>query len=144
MNFIKLYFAKSGILLAVLALLPMMSACGDEGPTGTSTASSSSHNAGRDCRECHSLAYAGTITASQSSSSGVTGVRITITEASGAVITMVSDRSGNFYNPSGSPSGGYTAVVEGNTIQMSQLPTHGGCNAGGCHDDKSNPGIFVD
>ncbi|MDH5637262.1 MAG: hypothetical protein OEZ04_02105 [Nitrospinota bacterium] len=144
MNFRKLFSTKTRIVISVLAIFPMLAACGDEGPTATSTASSSSHNAGSDCRECHNLAYAGTITASLSSSSGVSGVTITVTEASGAVITMVSDRLGNFYNPSGSPSGGYTAVVEGNTTQMVQSPTHGGCSAGGCHDGGNNPKIYVD
>ncbi|MDH5478979.1 MAG: hypothetical protein OEY50_11660 [Nitrospinota bacterium] len=143
MNVLKLSFAKSRFLILALAAFPMLAACGDEGPTGTSTASSSSHNPGTDCRGCHDLAYAGTVIQSLSSSSGVSGVTVTVTEASGAIVTMVSDRSGNFYASSGSPTGGYTVNISGSNTQMVGQPTNGGCNTGGCHDGRANPQIYL-
>jgi len=138
------YFKRIKVLIAALAIFPALAACGPTGPTGVSSTSSMSHNSGADCRSCHNLAYAGTIVSSKSGSAVVSGVKVTVSQSDGTVITMVSDQTGNFYSYSGSPEGGYSARVEGNRTQMVQHPTHGGCNATGCHDGRSASRIYVD
>ncbi len=120
-----------------------LAACENEGPGGTSGEGGSTHNSGRNCIECHgNLKYAGTIYTDASGSSVQAGAKVTVTETDGASYSMTSDQTGNFYTESGNPANGYTVAVEGNTVQMVQNATNGGCSVGGCHDGSATPRVY--
>lgn len=129
------------VLAGVLALATV--ACENEGPRGTSGEGGSTHNSGRNCIECHgNLRYAGTIYTDASATSVLAGAKVTVTQTDGSTYTMTSDQTGNFYTSSGNPANGYTVSVEGNTVQMAQNATNGGCSSGGCHDGSATPRVY--
>jgi hypothetical protein len=61
---------------------------GRKGPT---------HNPGSPCLLCHDFTLAGTIYLHASDTSGVAGVRITMTDATGHLFGAVSNATGNFF-----------------------------------------------
>ncbi|HEX9190271.1 MAG TPA: hypothetical protein VGB87_24555 [Vicinamibacteria bacterium] len=129
-----------------VALAAAAAACGgtDGSPTGTapggggSSASASSHNAGRDCLECHrELRVAGTVYRADGSTYPGVAVRLT-TAAEGqgtVVLTLATDRSGNFYSSQAVSFGsGLFADVAGSGARraMPGPVASGACNS--CHD----------
>lgn len=131
--------ATAFLLLSAISL----SACGEElgGSLGESGTGKSSHNTGRNCKECHSATYAGSVY-QDGGARTAPGAVIVITESGGSVIEVVADASGNFYTQRGAPSGGYSATVQGNSMPMVTQPTSGACSAGGCHDGSSVPVVY--
>jgi hypothetical protein len=128
------------IMLAVA-----IGACGEEKKNLSESGSGkSSHNAGADCMYCHAGKYAGTVFLSATCCiTATTNPVVVIKEASGAVIEIVTDNSGNFYTQRGDPSGGYTATIKGNTIGMITKPTGGACSSKGCHDGAPTPLVYI-
>ena len=140
----RLYSALFLMAFSSLALI----ACGeffeDEGPEGTSNGSGSTHNTGQNCIGCHDgVEYAGTIYSDASGSSTVSGATIVVTQNNGDVITMVSDRSGNFWSNSGNADVGYSTTVTGNSVDMVASQSSGACSAGGCHDGSSTARVYT-
>jgi hypothetical protein len=126
------------------ALLLAVASCGggDGGtPTSPSNPAQASHNAGRNCLECHSLTAAGTVYRADGSTHPGAVVRITtLPDGGGDVLaTLTADGSGNFYtDQSLSLDEGLYADVTGKsgTRQSMQAPLTGGaCNS--CHDSRS-------
>ncbi len=126
-----------------VVLFLALAACGGGGspatPSAPGTPSTSSHNAGRDCLECHGFSVAGTIYRDDGAIPypGAT-VRLT-SEASGAgevLISLVTDRSGNFYTTQSVDwgRGPYADVTDSaGTLRPMETPLSGGaCNS--CHD----------
>ena len=130
---------KSLIALVAIAMVGMLSACGDddEGTEGGGT-----HNAGRNCLDCHGWSYAGTVYTDATGATAAPNRAVDITEASGAVVSFLTDANGNFYG-NGNPGGGYSSTVRGITTPMVASQTNGGCNAGGCHDGVTQSRIFL-
>jgi hypothetical protein len=103
----------------------------------------SSHNSGQECLRCHATGQdpllrwtiAGTL---WSDAFGVTpkpGATVTVVDAKGVTVQMVTDVDGNFYTlqPVTFP---ISATASGcpSTRSMVQKVSSGGCNAVGCHD----------
>lgn len=97
-------------------------------------------NTGQACVSCHgsgqspAMTVAGTVYASATGGSGVSGATVTVTGSDGKKVTMVTGRSGNFYSNS--------SISFPATVQVSKCPdtqtmpttiTKGDCNMGGCH-----------
>lgn len=97
------------------------------------------HNAGQACIACHAgnggpdFTLAGTIS--------VPGATITVTDADGVILDVVSQNNGNFYTS--------TALTFPVTVSASKCPdtvpmlgsvAQGDCNAGGCHANGSATG----
>jgi hypothetical protein len=129
-------------ILVFPVLLLVLGACNDGGSPATPSApgapSTSSHNAGRDCLQCHGFSVAGTVYRDDGATPypGAT-VRLT-SEASGAgevLMSLTTDRSGSFYtNEPVSWGGGLYADVRGSggTLRpMEAAVTGGACNS--CH-----------
>ena len=123
-------------------LLLVLAACGGGGspstPSAPSSPGTSSHNAGRDCLQCHGFSVAGTVYRDD----GVTPypgatVRLTSEPAGGGEVLMslVTDRSGNFHTGEAVDwsRGPHTDVTGGTgTLRAMQEPLRrGACNA--CH-----------
>jgi hypothetical protein len=125
--------------LLSLALLLALGACGGGNPgtpTNPSAPSRSSHNAGRDCLQCHGFTLAGTVYRGDGSIYPGAVVRLTSQPAgSGDVLaTLTTDASGNFYTDEPvSWGGGLYADVQGSGARqpMTQPLTGGACNS--CH-----------
>ena len=126
-------------ILAVPALLLTLAACGGDGgtPTAPSNPTLSSHNAGRDCLQCHGFSVAGTVYRDDGSAYPGAVVRLT-TEAGGAgdvVASLTADGAGNFYTSQAVSwgSGLYTDVsgASGTVRPMDAPITGGACNS--CH-----------
>jgi len=130
------------VLLAAFSIMAL-TACGEEegGSLGESGAGKASHNAGRNCKECHGAQYSGTVYASLNGPVLPNGV-IVITQNDGQTLEITADNSGNFYTRRGNPGVGYLATVQGNTLNMASMPTDGGCSKGGCHDGSSYAGVY--
>ena len=97
------------------------------------------HNPGQDCQQgCHNHGFtlSGTLFASSTSTTPVSGASITVKDANGVTFDMVTQADGNFYTAN--------AVTFPVTVVASMCPsTHamagsitagnGGCNKSGCH-----------
>jgi len=134
---------KGILIIMAMAALPLLASCGQTGPVGVSSASSTSHNPGADCTACHAVAYAGTVYAAAGSLVPVMGAQVTVTEASGTIINMFTDRAGNFWSQGGSPSAGYTTTLAGSLLQMIRPATTGACSMGGCHDGTAVQRVYL-
>jgi hypothetical protein len=106
---------------------------------------------GRDCRACHGgggggggegdgeeggppWTFAGTVFPALTSdgSSGVRGVRVHATDATGRTVTVVSNEAGNFYIRDGLTFPLHVALErDGRISTMEEAVSYGGCN--GCH-----------
>lgn len=121
------------------ALLLALTACGggSDGPTGPSGPASASHNAGRDCLQCHSLTMAGTVY--RDDGSPYPGAVVRVTTGPGGtgdvLVRLTTDASGNFFTDRAvSWDGGLHADVSGasGTVRPMLAPVTGGaCNS--CH-----------
>ncbi|MES0489465.1 MAG: hypothetical protein ABUK01_05690 [Leptospirales bacterium] len=107
-----------------------------------SSANSSSHNAGENCRSCHSsgsklLTLAGTVytTASSGTKAGGQGLTVKIKKNSKTLFTLDVDKSGNFYTDRDVNFSVQASVSNGNA--MSANISKGGCNKSGCHTSGS-------
>jgi hypothetical protein len=126
--------------LLPLALLLGLGACGGGDNPGTPSAPSapsrSSHNAGRDCLQCHGFSLAGTVYRSDGSVYPGAVVRLTTRPGAGddVLVSLTADGSGNFYSnePVGWGDGLY-ADVQGSGARrpMTGPLTMGACNS--CH-----------
>ena len=136
----------SPVALALL-VLALATACGSStpsspsSPSGPSTPTRGSHNAGRDCLECHNFTVAGTVY--QASGAPATGVTVRVTSGPGGagslLLTLTSDGSGNFYTTDrvNFGSGVYTdAKGTGELRSMQAAITSGRCNS--CHTSGSH------
>ncbi|MBI5816485.1 MAG: hypothetical protein HZB29_12840 [Nitrospinae bacterium] len=137
---------KTGWIAGMLVIIAAFSlyACGEElegGSIGESGSGKYTHNTGQNCMGCHSATYAGTVYSSISGSPSPNAV-VVITQNDGATLNITADNSGNFYTQSGSPSGGYSATVQGNTTGMATNPSTGACSTGGCHDNVTNAVVY--
>jgi hypothetical protein len=121
------------------ALLLTLAACGGDGgtPTAPSNPAVSSHNAGRDCLQCHGFSLAGTVYRDDGSAYSGAVVRLT-TQPDGVgdvVLTLTADGAGNFYTGQAVSWGGglYTDVsgTSGTVRSMEASITGGACNS--CH-----------
>jgi len=127
-------------LLRILApvLLLALGACSDSGdtPSGPSEPARSSHNAGRDCLQCHSFSLAGTVYRDDGSVYPGAVVRLTTRPGGGpdVLVNVTTDASGNFYtNTPVSWGDGLSADVQGTgALRAMEAPVTGGaCNS--CH-----------
>ena len=140
----RLFLATFLVAFSSLVLMSCGEIFEDEGPEGTSNGGGSTHNSGRDCTSCHDdVEYAGTIYSDASGSSRVSGATIVVTQNNGDVITMISDRSGNFWSNSGNAGVGYSVAIPGNSVDMVVKPTSGACSSGGCHDGSSTARVYA-
>jgi hypothetical protein len=120
----------------------------DGGTTGSActpvqATTMSSHNKGQDCLSCHATGQdpllrwtlAGTVWQDSFGTTPRTGATVTVVDARGLSLKLVTDVEGNFYtaqavnfpitiNASACPS----------TRAMVGKPTQGSCNSSGCHD----------
>ena len=127
-------------LLRILApvLLLALGACSDSGdtPSGPSEPARSSHNAGRDCLQCHSFSLAGTVYRDDGSVYPGAVVRLTTRPGGGpdVLVNVTTDASGNFYpNTPVSWGEGLYADAQGTGASRSMVAplTIGACNS--CH-----------
>ncbi|MGK7346569.1 MAG: hypothetical protein ACNS63_12260 [Candidatus Nitrospinota bacterium M3_3B_026] len=132
--------AAGGFLTLLLGA--SLLACGEEEGPNVSSAGKSSHNAGRDCIECHNLKYAGTVYTDATASAAAAGEVIVINQDNGMTLEITADASGNFYTTEGDPSVGYTATVKGNSTGMVAKQTNGACSSSGCHDGAATPRVY--
>jgi len=112
--------------LALAACLGLaLSACGgDDGATGPTM------RPGEDCLNCHSgFTAAGTFFTSTSSSAGVSGVVLTLTDGSHTV-QVTTNSVGNFYT-SQAINFPNTATVSGGPVHAHSSGQSGHCNS--CH-----------
>ena len=125
--------------LAAPALLVALAACGggSDTPTTPSSPGTSSHNAGRDCLQCHNFSVAGTVYRADGSAHPGAVVRLT-TGAQGAgdvVASLTTDGAGNFYTSQAVSWGDglYTDVsgAGGTRVPMQASISGGACNS--CH-----------
>jgi hypothetical protein len=121
------------------ALLLALVACGDNGdnPGAPSDPSRASHNAGRDCLECHSFSLAGTVYRDDGSTYPGAVVRVTRQSAGtgDVLVSLTTDASGNFYTnePVSWGDGLYTDVRGTGALRpMEASVSSGACNS--CHD----------
>jgi len=119
------------------ALLLALAACGgSDTPTAPSEPARSSHNAGRNCMDCHSFSVAGTAYRDDGSISPGAVVRITSQPAGAGdvLLNVTADASGNFYSsqPVSWGDGLYTdARGSGTPRAMQASISSGACNS--CH-----------
>jgi hypothetical protein len=133
-------------ILAATAAAMVAAACGGgsagspSSPSGSGGGASlgSSHNAGRNCLQCHnSFRLAGTAwNASGTAGAARASVRVTSApDGGGSVLaTLTSDATGNFYTSQSVALGGvYVDVTgaSGTRRSMKAALTNGGCNS--CH-----------
>jgi hypothetical protein len=93
---------------------------------------------GEDCRSCHGFSAAGTVfpAPDAAASGGLAGATVTVSDAAGRQVSLVSNSAGNFYT-----SASLTAPLSvqitsgGKTAKMQQAVGSGGCAT--CH---SSPG----
>jgi hypothetical protein len=110
---------------------------------GESTASGSSHNAGKNCLNCHQFTAAGSVY-NKALSSGLPGAIVKLTSqanGSGTVLgTFTVNKSGSFYTSSSINfgTGIYVSVTgsSGSTKHMSSAITTGACNS--CHGSSTS------
>ncbi len=96
------------------------------------------HNAGQDCLNCHNGATAPVFTLGgtlyDSAGSALAGGTITVVDASGASVDVVSQLNGNFYT---SQAFTFPVTVTASacptTLPMTSKVSAGGCATGGCH-----------
>jgi hypothetical protein len=148
----------NGRRIPVLTLVSILSVaaglwvgCGSSSPSGPSNGSAGggSHNAGRNCLQCHnggSEAPTWTLAGTVYRSDGVTAnpaatVRLTRGPdgTGGVVLTLTTDGSGNFYTASSVDFGaGLFPEVSGSDGVRVSMPTtvpNGACNS--CHDSSN-------
>ncbi|TMQ02269.1 MAG: hypothetical protein E6J91_52845 [Deltaproteobacteria bacterium] len=100
---------------------------------------SGNHHPGEDCQgSCHNHGFTlgGTIFASANSTAPLVGATITVVDATGRTIDLVSQRNGNFYTSQTiSFPVSVTASQCPNVAPMATrvTATMDGCNKGGCH-----------
>jgi hypothetical protein len=106
----------------------------------TAGLSSGHHNAGQNCMDsCHNHGFtvAGTLYAGANSNTAVVGATITVKDANGQTVDVVTQQNGNFYTS--------TQVAFPLTVMASSCPNAtkmtaqvaqggGGCNQSGCHN----------
>ena len=143
-------------LFTLLSILSLAAAglwvgCGSSSPTGPSNGSgvSGSHNAGRDCLQCHRSgggAPTWTLAGTVYRNDGVTsypGATVRLTTGPNAtgdvVLTLTTDGSGNFYTSSSVDLGAglYPDVsgTDGVRVAMPTTVPTGACNS--CHDSSN-------
>ena len=149
---------KSIQLFALILLLVSMQSCsGDEygSITTSQTGSSASHNAGRNCMDCHKPGggeapvwkVAGTVynDALTATNPNATVKLYTGPDGTGTLIASLPvDAKGNFYTSStiNFTGGLYPSVTGGtSTNSMSSAITSGACNS--CHDGVSRSRIWI-
>jgi len=120
----------------------ILAGCGDifnEDDEGNAT-----HNPGTNCRDCHGFTYAGTVYSTGVSTTGLSGVTVTIHDAGGNIV-LTSNSTGNFFTYAGSPASGFTVTVSaGNASETKGLSvTNGGCSASSCHIPGKQGRIYV-
>jgi hypothetical protein len=107
---------------------------------------SGEHNAGQACIACHAgnggpdFTLAGTLYTSSAGGTPIAGGTITVTDADGTVVEVVSQNNGNFYT--------LAALTFPVQVSASRCPDSaamssdaaGDCNAGGCHTAGGSPG----
>jgi len=130
---------KLSLLILTLFILAGCGDIFDEGDEGHAT-----HNPGTNCRDCHGFTYAGTVYSTGTSSTGLSGVTITIHDAGGDIV-LTSNSTGNFFTSAGSPSSGFKVTVSaGNASETKGLSvTSGGCAASSCHIPGKQGRIYV-
>lgn len=105
----------------------------------------SSHNAGQDCISCHAtnpdltlrFTLAGTLYLDSFGTTPRGGATITVTDAKGLIVPLVSDVEGNFYTTRALTFPvSVSASACPSTMAMMAKPANGSCNASGCHDAK--------
>lgn len=111
--------------------------------------SSGHHNAGQDCQNaCHNHGFtlSGTMFASATSTTPVTGATITVTDAAGQTFDVVTQLNGNFYtsNPVTFP----VTVVASRCPSVQPMTAmiasgQGGCNENGCHQPGAQGWIHL-
>jgi cytochrome c553 len=149
---------KSLKLFALVGLLTSMQSCSEDGYgsiKNSSTGSNASHNAGRNCMDCHKPGggeapqwkVAGTVynDALTATNSNATVKLYTGPDGTGTLIaTLQVDAKGNFYTSSTIDfTGGLYPSVTGATTtnSMSSSITTGACNS--CHDGVSRSRIWT-
>jgi hypothetical protein len=103
----------------------------------------SSHNRGQECLRCHATGQdpllrwtiAGTLWSDPFGVTPRAGATVTVVDAKGVTVRMVTDVEGNFYSLQ-AVTFPVTATASGcpSTRAMSGKVNAGGCNAVGCHD----------
>lgn len=106
---------------------------------------SATHNPGQNCIECHGFSYAGTIYNDADGTSAVDGATITIIQADGRELVLMSNSAGNFFTSAGNPSSGFdVSVTDGtNTREKRDVVTSGACNQSGCHTVSDQGRVYL-
>lgn len=109
-------------------------------------------NAGKECMSCHAtgkgaptFAFGGTVQASKTNTTGVSGVEVRVVDDKGTQIALVTtDSAGNFWFPGATaiPGGSKVGIRTADGVRkMSGAIATGACNSSGCHS-KNQP-IFL-
>jgi hypothetical protein len=119
---------------------------GDMGPClAVKPTTMSSHNAGQDCLSCHAtnpdltlrFTLAGTLFMDSFGTTPRGGATVTVTDAKGLIVPLISDVEGNFYTIKALT---FPVTVAASACPSSMAmvgkPANGACNASGCHDAK--------
>jgi hypothetical protein len=123
------------LLITTLGAALLLSGCAAEETTACGDPGGSTMCPGSDCLGCHSFKVAGTVFASASSTSPLSGATVTISPSSGADVVLTSNSAGNFYTSASLAFPLSVTVSKGvAATSMGPLVTagNGGCNS--CHD----------
>ena len=109
------------------------------------------HNPGQNCLNCHAgeFSLAGTLYSAGTGGSVIAGASITVKDASGASVDLVTQANGNFYTTQ-SFQFPVTLYASECQIQMAGVPmtatvssSNGGCNMSGCHTTSAQGRIHL-
>ncbi|MBI5186572.1 MAG: hypothetical protein HZA01_12725 [Nitrospinae bacterium] len=101
------------------------------------------HNPGRDCSSCHHFTLSGTVYSNPSGGAPAQGAIVSARTSQG-IITMETDRLGNFYTKQNFYGPYAITITQGSrTAAMATQPSYGGCNSTGCHEGKSLARVYI-
>ncbi len=122
-----------GILCVTLLALALWGCGADD--------NSATMRPGEDCLSCHNsgnnaFTLAGTVfTDGTASSSGLSGVTLTVTDSKGATVTLTSNSVGNFFTSQSLTFPVNIALTSGSSSASMSAASRGGCNS--CHGTGS-------
>lgn len=108
---------------------------------------SSAMHPGRNCKECHDFAVAGTVYAESALHDandclGVDGVSVVVEDADGRMVALETNEAGNFYLDRGSTALAFPLTLHaeaGDELRAMAMPAETGA-CGSCHTAAGNDG----